>query len=337
MGKREEIIKLSIDIAKNNVPSKYSELNADEALRVAFKELLGFSRDEKIDAKVMRKHGAEIFEIIEIVLDSTLDEGLRLQLDNLVEYRNLAIGDTNVFVIPRKSVYKVAMISDGNGNLRRQRVSGGQSMTIATDVYGVKIYEEFVRFLSGRIDWASMIRDVADSFAQDIKNRIFDSLMNHFSEAGAEDEYRKTVSGRVPTEREILTMAKHIEARTGQKVTIYGTALALNQLELTEPSDDDLRRKNSQGYLGTIAGIPTREIEPTHEAGTDTFAITDDFIVLVPEGNDRMIKVVNEGQSYIREDNSGDNADMTIEYLIINRFGISVLPTSVYGFLKFTE
>lgn len=335
MGKREEIIKLGIDIAKNTVPEKYSAYNADEALRVAFKDLLGFSRDGKIDAKVLRRHKVEIFEILEEVLNVTLEEGLRLQLDNLVEYRNLALGDTNVFRIPRKNIYKVAMISDGNGNLRRQRVVGGQEMTIQTAIYGVKIYEEFVRFLAGRIDWVQMINDVAESFAQDVKVRIFNALMNHFNEIGTEDEYRKTISGRVPTEREILTMAKHIEARTGQKVTIYGTALALNQLELKEPSDDDLRRKNAQGYLGTIAGIPTREIEPAHEVGTNNFAIQDDFIILVPEGNDRMIKVVNEGESLIQEDRSGENADMTMEYLVINRFGISVLPTSVYGYLKF--
>lgn len=335
MGKREEIIKLGIDIAKNAVPTQYSGLNADEALRNGFKELVGVSKDGIIDGRTMRKHSAEVFEILEEVLDVVLDDSLRNELDSLVEYRNVKLGDTLQFNIPRKNIYKVAIISDGNGNMRRQRVAGGESLTITPSIYGVKIYEEWSRFMAGRIDWLGMIRDVAESFAVDIKNRIYNTLVNHFQEAGADDEYRQTISGRVPTEREILTMAKHIEAKTGQSVTIYGTALALNQLELTQPSDDDLRRKNAQGYLGTVAGIPTKEIRPTHVANTNTFETEDDFVILVPEGGDRMIKVVNEGQSFILEATGTESVDRTKEYEVINKFGISILPTSQFGYIKF--
>ena len=335
MGKREEIIKLGIDIAKNAVPTQYSGLNADEALRNGFKELVGVSKDGIIDGRTMRKHSAEVFEILEEVLDVVLDDSLRNELDSLVEYRNVKLGDTLQFNIPRKNIYKVAIISDGNGNMRRQRVTGGESLTITPSIYGVKIYEEWSRFMAGRIDWLGMIRDVAESFAVDIKNRIYNTLVNHFQEAGADDEYRQTISGRVPTEREILTMAKHIEAKTGQAVTIYGTALALNQLELTQPSDDDLRRKNAQGYLGTVAGIPTKEIRPTHVANTNTFETEDDFVILVPEGGDRMIKVVNEGQSFILEATGTESVDRTKEYEVINKFGISIMPTSQFGYIKF--
>lgn len=335
MGKREEIIKLGIDIAKNTVPTQYSGLNADEALRKGFKELVGLGKDGVIDGRVMRKHGAEIFEILEEVLDVTLDESLRDELDSLVEYRNLKLGDTVLFNVPRKNIYKVAIISDGNGNMRRQRVIGGESLTISTSIYGVKIYEEWSRFMAGRIDWLGMIRDVAESLATDVKNRIYNTLVNHFQEAGADDEYRQTISGRVPTEREILTMAKHIEAKTGQTVTIYGTALALNQLELTQPSDEDLRNKNRQGYLGTVAGIPTKEIKPTHKAGTNEFETESDFLILVPEGGDRMIKVVNEGESFIQEAVGAESVDRTKEYEVINKFGISIMPTSQFGYIKF--
>lgn len=335
MGKREEIIKLGIDIAKNTVPTQYSGLNADEALRNGFKELMGVSKDGVIDARVMRRSGAEVFEILEEVLDVVLDNSLRDELDSLVEYRNVKLGDTIQFNIPRKNIYKVAIISDGNGNMRRQRVVGGEHLTISTSIYGVKIYEEWSRFMAGRIDWLGMIRDVAESFALDVKNRIYNTLVNHFQEAGADNEYRQTISGRVPTEREILTMAKHIEAKTGQGVTIYGTALALNQLELTQASDEDLRNRNRQGYLATIAGIPTKEIRPTHVAGTNEFETDDNFIILVPEGGDRMIKVVNEGQSFILEASATESVDRTMEYEVINKFGISIVPTSQFGYIKF--
>ena len=65
------------------------------------------------------------------------------------------------------------------------------------------------------------------------------------------------------------------------------------------------------------------------------FETDDNFIILVPEGGDRMIKVVNEGQSFILEAPATDSVDRTMEYEVINKFGISIMPTSQFGYIKF--
>ena len=81
MGKREEIIKLGIDIAKNTVPTQYSGLNADEALRNGFKELMGVSKDGVIDAIVSQHTPHEIeFKNVEFHIAKNGITGLQTAL-----------------------------------------------------------------------------------------------------------------------------------------------------------------------------------------------------------------------------------------------------------------
>lgn len=332
---KNEIIKLGIDLAQGKLAAQYSVNDADTALRVGFNKLMGLSEDAtKIDYKTFRKHKVEIFEILEEVFDVVLEEGLRGQLDDFVEYRNLALGDMNEFIVPANKVFRVSVISDGNGNLRRQRLIDGTKFSVDTDIYGVAIYEEFSRFMAGRIDWIGMVRDVAVSMAKDVEGKIASAIMNHFTETGAEAPYRLTSSGTVPTEKEIITMVKHVEAATGEKAVIYGSALALGQLDLRLTSEADKAARNTTGYYGKVGGVEVREIVNGHKAGTTDFIFADDFLLILPQTKDRMCKVVNEGVATIEETARG-NADMTKEYTMINKIGISIIASKVFGHIKF--
>ena len=157
----KNIITLANDLAMNKV-TDYSVEDSNEVLRSAFYDLLGMDEyNSKISRRAMRKHKLEIFEIIEEVLDVSIDRDLRNQFDDWVEYRNLARGDKQSFITPDDQLFKVAIISDGNQNLLRQRVRGGQRVLVTTQNYGVKIYEELDRFLSGDVDWNAMIQNVS--------------------------------------------------------------------------------------------------------------------------------------------------------------------------------
>lgn len=61
--------------------------------------------------------------------------------------------------MPDDQLFKVAIISDGNQNLLRQRIRAGQRFSVPTQNYGVKIYDELDRFLAGELDWNAMIQE----------------------------------------------------------------------------------------------------------------------------------------------------------------------------------
>jgi hypothetical protein len=328
------IVKLAVDLAKGKV-QKFSVEESNDTLRKAFADLFEFStgKDGKfeIDRKTFRKHKADIFEILEVVINETLQEGLKNQFDGFAEYRNLAWGDENLFTVPNHDIFKVALISDGNGNIRRQRLRDGQEFSISLDTYGIKIGEDFHRFLAGRVQWADLMGLIAESFKRDLTQRIADAVMDSYQKYNGTYHF----SGGV-TEDQLIQLAMHIEARTGSKVAVYGTKLALRKLAPASGmvTDEMRNQRNATGYYSTIAGIDMFEIEQSHNYGTDTFAIDNNFILVLPQNADKMVKVVNEGDAIIQDLAGGLSADMMQEYFICNRFGISIITAKVFGFVK---
>lgn len=327
------MIKLAVDLAKGKVQN-YSTNDANDTLRKAFADLMEFSLEGngKIDRKAFRRHKVQIFEILEEIINETLHEGLENQFDQFAEYRNLAWGDENLFKVPANNIFRVALVSDGNSNIRRQRLRDGQEFSVTTDTYAIKVGEDFHRFLAGRVDFAEFMSAIAESFKRDLTERIYHAVYDSFGEYGA--EYHKNFTGAV-TEDDIVEMAMHIEARTGEKVAIYGTKLALRKLAPAQASDNMTDQRNQLGYYGQIAGIELREIAQSHKYGSDEFAIDNDFVLLLPQNPDKMVKVVNEGDAIIQDQAGGQTSDMMQEYFIANKFGISVITSKVYGFAKF--
>lgn len=329
----KNIVILATDLALNKV-KEFSTEESNEVLRKAFCDLLGMENyDSKISRRAFRRHETAIFEILEEVLDNTLDIDLINQFDDWVEYRNLARGDKQSFYLPDDNLFKVAIISDGNQNLLRQRLRAGQSFTVRTNNYGVKIYEELDRFLSGNIDWNAMVQNVARSFAVQVRDDVMQAIIDNFPEVGA--EYKLTNVGATPSEREVLTLAQRVRARTRQEVAIYGTVLALHAVKPEVTSDAQDGERNANGYYSEIAGISMYELEQSLVNGTNEFAVPDDFLLILPQTRDRMVKVVNEGESFISEGEPERNASMDLEYIMSNRMGIAIVPSSVYGYISF--
>lgn len=329
----KDMIKLAVDLAKGKVQN-YSANEANETLRKAFADLMEFSLegDGKIDRKTFRRHKVEIFEILEEIINETLHEGLENQFDGFAEYRNLAWGDTNLFKVPANNIFRVALVSDGNGNIRRQRLRDGQEFSVSLDTYAIKVGEDFHRFLAGRVDWADFMEGIAESFRKDLTQRIYEAVYNSFGQYGA--TYHNRFSNGF-TEDDLVEMAMHIEARTGEKVAVYGTKLALRKLAPSNITEAMKDARNKTGYYGEIAGIELREIQQSHKYGSDEFAIANDFVLLLPQTPDKMVKVVNEGDAIIQDINGGQTSDMMQEYFIANKFGISIITSKVYGFAKF--
>lgn len=338
MAVNQKMKDLAKDLALRN-KMEFSTEDSNDALRVMIQEAEGITLDDiqKMSRKQLRRHKFEIFELIEVSLDAKIDDFARTSgLEDLVEYRNIALGDANLFTTPDNTYFKVSMIAEGTKNLRRQRLRDGEEFMVNTNPHGVKIYEEFMRFMTGRIDWAMMIDKVAVSFVKYINEMISNAFTGYIAENQAGTPYSINSSGDVPTEQEILEVAEHIRSEVGEDVKIYGTRLALNKLGVSKESDTDNRDRNLTGFYGYIAGIEAIAIDQYHKAGTTEFALSNDEIYLLPETQDKMIKVVNEGESEVWEEQAGHRQDLQLEYTLINRFGVAIVPSSVFGQITFT-
>jgi hypothetical protein len=67
-----------------------------------------------------------------------------------------------------------------------------------------------------------------------------------------------------------------------------------------------------------------------HKAGTTDFILNDTDLHVVA-GNDKFIKMVTEGDTLIIPGNPIDNADLSQEYLMAQRFNTGIVMSEVFG------
>lgn len=327
---RNDILSVAIDTIRGHVDAKFSSKQTSDELRAAFVELNGGST--KINPKTFHR-GNELFEIVQEIIPVIIDEGIKTSnnpLFNLVEYRNIAEGDVAEFDVEGKANFVVANAAAGIQGVRRQRIVDGGSVTVTTETKAVRVYENLGRLLAGRIDFAKFVDGVAKAYVDYVAEAAYTALKGlTTSTYGLNSTYVK--SGSI-TEANLLTLIEHVEAATGKKATLMGTKTALRKLGSSITYSAELNSDlYNDGFIGKFFGTSCVAVPQSHKVGTDTFAIQDDALYVVA-GEDKPIKVVNEGDGLMIERDATLNNDLTQEYVYIQKMGVGVLVAEKLGY-----
>jgi hypothetical protein len=325
----KELVKLALDMRKGKI-TNYTKDEANEVLRQELIELNGGS--DKLSPKSFRKH-PEMFEIIEQILDVTINEGLQNQFQDFVETVQLDWGDTMVFTLPENRLFDVSIVADGNGDLRRERLDSSE-VTVKTKTYGIAVYEELHRLLAGRVTFDRLIDVLARSYENKIQNEIYNTVYNSYGSLDATYQVTGTF-----TEATLIDLIAHVEASTGAEAVVMGTKSALSRVNtggvdrvVTDSMRDEINRV---GYVGVFNGTPLVEIKNAHRVGTTQWAIDNNFLIVAPTGLDPFVKLIFEGDSLIEEVTEG-RKDMQREYRFIKKAGFNVLISENYGIYRLT-
>lgn len=237
MPDMKDIVKVAVDAYHGNV-ERYSVGQSQEVLRQALIEANGGST--KLNYRKIRDGECKgLFTLIEQILSHTAVEGLQGDeyFNALVDFRNVAEGDKNLFLIEDSNLFTVSEAADGTQGIRRQRLSGVSEMSIPTSLKVVKIYEELNRVLAGRVDFNTFINKVSESF----RKKLLDDIYTLWSTATAND-FGGTAyfpAAGVYDEDELLELISHVEAAAnGKPVTILGTKKAVRNLAPAIQSTD---------------------------------------------------------------------------------------------------
>ena len=269
-----------------------------------------------------------------VVEDLTGDE----YFNTLVDFRNIAAGDKNEFVIEDSSLFSVDEIADGTQALRRQRLSGVSTFSVNTKRHGVKIYEELNRMLAGQVDFNKMIAKVAESYRRALLNEIYDlwtgATATDFGDNAVSPVY--IVSGTYDVD-DLLDIVEHVEAASGGKqAKLIGTKAALRKIAPDVQGADSRSDLYNMGYYGNFYGSPVVCIPQRHKIGTTTF-VHDDETINVIASDEKPIKCVYEGQPLIIPGELYKNYDLTQEYLYSDKHGMElVLPNGNTGFGRYS-
>lgn len=323
MAEMKDIVKVAVDAYHGNV-EQYSVGQSQELLRKALVELNGGS--SVLNYKNIRDGKCNgLFSLIEEILNVTVVEGLQGDeyFNALVDFRNVAEGDQNLFEVEDSTLFVVSEAADGTQGLRRQRLGGTHQVTIPTSLKAVKIYEELNRVLSGRVDFNRMIDKVSESFRQKLLNDVYTLWsgataadlggVTYFPVAGAYDEDK------------LLELIAHVEAAAGGKpATIIGTKKAIRNLDITPLGDKAKEDLYNLGYAGKFYGTPVVATPQRHKVGTTDFVFDDDVLVIVA-GDDKPIKCVYEGDPLVIMGDPLTNGDLTHEFMYAEKYGMGIV------------
>jgi hypothetical protein len=334
-----ELTKLALDAHRGSV-DKYSVKDAQETLRQALIEANGGST--KIDYRAIRDGKCPgVFTLVEEILKETVNEGFESNalFDALVEYKNVADGDSPLFDIEDDSLFFIDQISGGNQAIRRQRLGGVTQITLPVNTYGVRIYEELDRILAGRADFNDMIDKVAKSEESMILQQIYD-IWNEATYADLNGANGSTIytaaSSTSYSEPTLLTIMEHVEAAAGKVPTLIGTRMAMANLYagLTNVPESAKEAFLNEGYIGKFYGANVVIVPQRHKIGSTDFAMNDKMITVIASGA-KPIKVLREGDPLIIRRDATLNMDLTDEYFLREKWGVGIVMNKNTGVGKY--
>lgn len=320
--------KLCID-AYRGVPTAFAEGNPTDVIVNKIKEANNGSTT--IDYKAIRDGKCpELFAVIEELIDVALDVATLEDspLKDMIETKNGEWGDKPEFLVPDNSLLTVDVVANGTQGIRRQRLIGGQKVPLTPVNKAVKIYEELILILSGRIDWVEFVNRVAKSFERE----FYASVAKQFNNLSTA-RFTVTASGS-PSETGLLNLIEKVEAATGKTAYVLGTRTALRNFPMSQIGETVKDDYYDVGFSQRFNGTPCIRLKNYLDAAGNF--VLSDTRVYVLAGDDKIIKHYIEGEPIVIARDAADNADLTQEYTVIRREGIAVVVSATMGVYDFT-
>lgn len=315
---------------------------ADGKIRKVVFSILGIDeKSSKRDRKrALKKHGNELFEVIEEVIDFKVETGWKeSEFFNLfVDERNIARGDRNEFWTDEDVILSVSKIAGDHHDFTLQRLASGESYTVTTSVYGIAVGADIDMYLAGRIDWVKFTDACARAFVVKIQNEMYAQVMNAGTKLPSTTQFTKTMELSEANKDTFDTLLEDVSiANDNVPVYIMGTKSALKKLNKLADVDwiteDQKRQVADMGRLGTYEGVSLIEI-PQRFAINDTSKklVDANKLLIMPQIEHKFVKFVDVGETEIIEVNEkGDRNDDTMKYEVQRTMGVGTQIGRYFG------
>lgn len=330
--------KLMLDVANDNLEDGITIKEANAKITAMFKKIIGCDENSsKAEVrKAIRKNQQVLFDLIEEVVPNLLQSGWQDNpfFNEFVETRNIDIGDQNVFYTEDETILTVSKVSGNHWDLDRQRLGKGTTFSVATSWYGIAVYSEYEKLLTGLENFATFVTKLYEAVDRFVNESIYEAFVSAASElpggAGGAGQWVKTGDLGDATKDAFMTLIEDVQMATGMDVVIMGTKAALSKLEGMQKidwvSDEMKQERYTTGRLGYFEGTRLVEIKQGFKLNDTTHRLVNDKqLFIMPVGDNKFVKVVNEGQPEMRQvQDNVTNQDMTYDFRYMFKIGVGV-------------
>lgn len=337
------------ELLKDYANDELKELSKKEASKKIvekFRAALGIEPTDKpqVVKRAIRANRDLVFTLIEETIEERLITGW---MENpffmaYVDAKNLALDDENDFYVEDDSILSVSKVSGNHHNMIRQRLGAGRHFSVAGEWYGIKIYSDFERVLTGAEDWANFVTKVADAIDRYLYDALYAALRGAKDHLGA--NWVKSGALELANKTTLVKLCNDISMATGSPVTIFGARTALSSLTGMAdvnwaPETVKQEYYKNGGVLGNWEGFQVAEIGQGLKRGASInstsveYQLDTDRLYIIPTSvANKFIKLVNYGETQISQVTDKDtNRDMSQEYEVLYKMGINVILSTVFG------
>lgn len=319
-------------------------------------KLLGIEdvRDKKQVRRGFRDHGREWFDIIEDTIDTNIAYGFsdNMWFNELVDQRNIAYGDRQDFYIENDAVLSVAKAGTSHHDHVIQRLPAGQTISVPTSLYVVKVGADINKYIVGQEDWTALVDSISKAFMVKIQTEVYSNVTSAAASLPVQTGFVGTGTLSSSTKAAFDAIIENVSAANdGAEVIIMGTKSGLSKISaiadityngslIASAQKDNVMNSGNIGlYEGTrLVEIPNRfatRLPITGSGATLPNKLFDPTkLMIIPVIGDagKFVKFIDEGDTLILEKTErGDyNVDI-MTYEVQRHFGVATVLGRYFG------
>ena len=334
--------RICVDTYKNKV-QKYSVEEANTVIRNKILEIAGLQENptDRQLRKAFRKTAVReaIFEILEETIDDALITGWGADpfMRKFVDFKTAVLGQKNAFYVKKDCILTISKIAPSHHDIKRQRLAGGSTRTVATAHYGAKVYMEMSRFLQGVEDWSALVGEITRAFNLYVNTMLHKAVMSAPEQLPVPTKWNVSGQATPANKARFKRLISDVQLATGSKAMIIGTEVALSSLtgfgDVAWAADEAKSDLYKMGRLGTFEGTTIVELPQAFAPNdVENYLESDDKLLVMPEGIEPFVKFFYEGSEEIVEHSDiAENADDTKDYEFKVCMGLETITNARFG------
>jgi len=326
---RENLFALASKVAKRNPSATFSFEGETLTYAAAEETLRNELRELSKDYRTYKENQNTIFALVEKVLTDTLPVDVKAQYGMFADVSTIAQGDKAVFTQritedSKRRAKKNFVTKVGLAGRYEVFMLDGKSIEVQMTAYGGAARIGLEEFLDGRFTFDEFINIIREGMAEKVYDEIIaalDGIVAAMVISGTPN-YQTETAFVEQTMDDLLAIADSY----GGSSTIFCTyRFAATMVPQTGWVSNEMKNtKWNQGYLGSYKGHNVVVLKQSFVDEKNTTKVLNDQIAyIIPNGAEKPVKIVFEGQAQVREIENND--DWSRDFQTYQKFGVAVV------------
>lgn len=334
----EQFREIALHAAKGTAPANYTADNVNAAFIDGLRELAG-------SVNKFMKNRYDIYEIIIEAADEVIPKQVIDRLGRFAEIQVVGEGQKAVFRrrVGRQRAKRFLTQVGVSGVYETFRLDN-EAFEVSAHAVGGGAYLDFQRMLDGAESLAEAMSVLTDGLAEAVYFEVHKALSAAYNSGRFPDANKKTGNVFNATDMEAVM---NVVRAYGQGVAIFATPAFISAMgpDAIVPvisgaaqgiyAPDDIDSIHRTGLIRLFRGAPVIEIPQSFvdETNTKTW-IDDQYAYILPTGQEKVVKVVLEGPTQIRDHENHDNS---LEIYAWKKMGAAILTYHNWGVYQNTS